>query len=132
MMKIIISIIIALAALHSFAQVDRKQSDNTSTQNNCVVAYRLFPTQNMWTLIKLNTRNGQMWQVQFDVQGSNRLVANLSSETLVSKEKEVNDRFSLYSTLNMYTFILLDQIDGKTWQVQWSTDPEKRGIIPIE
>jgi hypothetical protein len=37
---------------------------------------------------------------------------------LVSKEKEVNDRFTLYSTQNIYTFILLNQIKDKTWQVQ--------------
>ena len=118
--------------MHSFAQVDKKQNDNISTQNGNVVAYRLFPTQNMWTFIKLNTRNGQMWQVQFDLKGDNRFVANLSSEPLVTKEREVNDRFTLYSTQNIYTFILLDQLDGKTWQIQWSTDSKNRGIIPIE
>lgn len=30
------------------------------------------------------------------------------------------------------TFILLDQINGRTWQVQWSLEPEKRIVIPIE
>jgi hypothetical protein len=44
----------------------------------------------------------------------------------------MNDRFTLYSTQNMYTFILLDQVDGKTWQVQWSTEAKNRFIIPIE
>ena len=37
----------------------------------------------------------------------------------------------LYPTQNMWTFILLDQTDGRTWQVQWSTDYESRGILPI-
>ena len=59
-------------------------------------------------------------------------VTNLSSETLVTTDKEVNDRFTLYPTQNMYTFILLDQLDGKTWQVQWSTEASNRGIMPIE
>lgn len=73
-----------------------------------------------------------MWQVQFDVKENNRFVTDLSAEHLVPIEKEVNNRFTLHSTQNVYTFILLDQIDGKTWQVQWSMDAEKRGIIPIE
>jgi len=131
-MKIIISIIIALTTLHAFAQVDRKQNDGSSTQNHNLVAYRLFPTQNMWTFIKLNTRNGQMWQVQFDIKGDNRFVTSLSAEPLVFKENEVNDRFTIYATQNIYTFILLDQLNGKTWQLQWSTEPKNRGIILIE
>ena len=53
-------------------------------------------------------------------------------QKLISTEKEVNGRFTLHSTQNIYTFILLDQIEGKMWQVQWSTKLEDRGIIPIE
>lgn len=73
-----------------------------------------------------------MWQVQFDVKESNRFTIDLNSEPLVSKEREVNNRFTLHSTQNIYTFILLDQVDGKTWQVQWSTEAKNRGIIPID
>ena len=64
MTKILLSIILTLTAVHSFAQAGRKQNDNVTGLNTNTVAYRLFPTQNMWTFIKLNTRNGQMWQVQ--------------------------------------------------------------------
>lgn len=40
--------------------------------------------------------------------------------------------YGLITTQNIYTFILLDQFEGKTWQVQWSTEPEKQGVIPIQ
>jgi hypothetical protein len=132
MIKIIFPVIFALTTMQSFAQVDNKPNDIVSTQNNITVSYRLFATQNMWTFIKLDTRNGQMWQVQFDVQGSNRSVIILNSISLVTKENEVNDRFTLYPTQNIYNFILIDQLDGRTWQVQWSTNEKNRGIIPIE
>lgn len=38
---------------------------------------------------------------------------------------------------NIYTFTLLDQIDGRLWQVQWNFDKEKRnntlmGLRPYE
>ncbi len=132
MKHIFTSIILALTISESFAQVEKKQNDNNSTQCSNAVPYRLFPTQNMWNFIKLNTRNGQMWQVQFGMASDSRFISNLSSDALVSKDMEVNDRFTLYSTQNMYTFILLDQLDGKTWQVQWSTELKNRGIILIE
>lgn len=136
MTKIITSLIIVFASLTSFAQ--NQVVENESTPNNItqkcheIAVYKLFPTQNMWTFIKLNTRNGKMWQVQFDVQGDNRLETFLNMVPLVTKEKEVNGRFTLYPTENIYTFILLDQIDGKTWQAQWSVEIQKRGVIPIE
>ena len=40
-------------------------------------------------------------------------------------------RYKLYPTQNMWTFILLDTVDGRTWQVQWSQDEQNRFIIPI-
>ena len=73
-----------------------------------------------------------MWQVQYDIEGENRFETYLNYVHLVSKEKEVNGRFILYSTQNIYTFILLDQLDGKMWQVQWSIEAKYRLIIPIE
>lgn len=115
-----------------FAQTENKLDDTKSQQNSNVVSYRLFPTQNVRIFIKLNTRNGKMWQVQFGMDDDNRFVTNLSLDALVSLDNESNDRFILYATQNIYTFILLDQISGKTWQVQWSTDPRNRAVIPIE
>jgi hypothetical protein len=94
--------------------------------------FRLFPTTNMWTFIKLDTRNGMMWQVQYSLNSEGRMVTSLNLEPLISLDKEVKDRFTLYPTQNMYNFILLDQISGKTWQVQWSIDYINRHITPIE
>ena len=131
-MKILISVIIALTALPSFAQTESSQTSNTTQQSIIAVSFRLFPTQNIWTFIRLNTRNGRMKHVQFGMEDDRRLIANLNSESLVTSDKEVNDRFTLYPTQNIYTFILLDQFDGRAWQVQWSIDPENRGITPIE
>ncbi len=95
------------------------------------IVYRLFSTTNTWTFIKLNTRNGQMWQVQYHTESKYRFETPLSLTTLVSIEKEKNGRFFLYPTHNMYNFILLDQIDGRVWQVQWAMKEEDRMVIPL-
>ena len=39
-----------------------------------------------------------------------------------------NGRFKLYPTDNTYIFIMVDVIDGRTWQVQWNIDEDKRLI----
>ena len=37
-----------------------------------------------------------------------------------------NGRFKLYPTDNSYNFIMVDVINGRTWQVQWNIDDDKR------
>lgn len=94
--------------------------------------FKLFSTQNMWTFIKLDTQTGQMWQVQYSVKGDEeRFEYDLNPNPLITTDRKVNGRFELYPTQNIYNFILLDRIDGKTWQVQWSFDEENRTVIPI-
>ena len=86
----------------------------------------------MWNFIKLDTQTGKMWMVQFSVEDrKKRFVYDLNPLYLYYYDDMVNGRFELYPTQNSWNFILLDQIDGRTWQVQWSFDEENRGIIPI-
>lgn len=121
--------LICLASISTFAQ---SSSDvpiqNISTDSS--VVYRLFATRNMYTFIKLNTRNGQMWQVQWNMEIDKRFESILSGISRVNEDGEKNGRFFLYPTTNIYTFILLDQINGRTWQVQWGKESE-RLVIPI-
>ncbi|MGE4514804.1 MAG: hypothetical protein AB7E26_13480 [Chryseobacterium sp.] len=95
--------------------------------------YKLFPTKNFWTFIKLNTRNGKMWQVHFGFMETDaRATLDLNNIPLVSKEKEINGRFTLYPSENNFNFLLLDQIDGNVYQVQWSMEQSNRLVIPIQ
>ena len=98
------------------------------------VRYRLFPTQNMWTFLKLDTMTGRIWQVQFSVKGEDyRFETVLSSVDItdVLKQERKIGRFTLCPTSNTYNFIMLDQIDGYTYQVQWGSDIETRFVLPI-
>ncbi|TGD56674.1 hypothetical protein [Flavobacterium humi] len=135
MKKIILLSILTLTTTDVFAQdPSKKDSSNYNIerkQRDTSDVYELFPTQNIWTFIKLNTRNGKMWQVQFSVKDIG-IVIDLNSIALVSNGMEVNGRFTLYPTENIWTFILLDQISGDTWQVQWSNEDGNRGIINIK
>ncbi|MCL9804612.1 hypothetical protein NAT51_03705 [Flavobacterium amniphilum] len=129
-----ITLIFVLFSIASFAQIQTKQSSTIQQkQISENTVYQLFPTKNYWTFIKLDTRNGKMWQVHFTVKedgGSGELILN--SLPLVNKENEINGRFTLYPTENMYNFLLLDQIDGKVHQVQWSMEDKNRGVFSIK
>jgi len=78
MTKIIISsLIVLLTTLTSVAQKQMIKRDNLPNEitQKCheIAIYKLFPTENIWTFIKLNTRNGKMWQVQWSQEFENRL-----------------------------------------------------------
>lgn len=134
MRKIIILLFIFICCLTSCSNqpitTDKTEKAN-SPEPVCNATYQLFSTQNMWTFIKLNTRDGRMWQVQYDVKGSERFEVNLNTTSFATKEEERDGRFTLYPTQNMWTFILLDQIDGRMWQVQWSMEDDSRFVIQI-
>ena len=136
MKKIMISLMLVIATLTSFSQNQADKDTGISNENKQIdkttFVYKLYPTTNIWTFIKLNTRNGKLWQVQYNTEEDKRFECILSLIPLVTTENESNERFTLYSTQNIYNFILLDQIDGRMWQVQWSIDSNKRMIIPIE
>ena len=72
-----------------------------------------------------------MWQVQYNINGNNRFETFLNIHPLIERENEENGRFTLYPSQNTYNFILVDQIDGRLWQAQWSMESENRGIISI-
>jgi hypothetical protein len=93
--------------------------------------YRLFRTNNIWTFIKLDTITGKMWILQFDIEGDDRGSVELNIRDFASGKEQTPGRFTLYPTSNMYTFILIDQIDGNTWQVQWSHERANRLVLPI-
>lgn len=130
MKSIVFSIIIGLTSVTALAQsTSEAPIQNISTDST--VVFRLFATRNMYTFIKLNTRNGQMWQVQWGTESKYQFESTLSDVSRVNKEEEKNGRFFLYPTTNRYNFILLDQIDGRVWQVQWSLEVKERMVVRI-
>lgn len=92
--------------------------------------YILYPTQNMWTFLKLDTATGQIRHVQYGLKDEERFEYKLSELNIAALrgKKQVKGRYKLYPTQNLWTFILLDTIDGDTFQVQWG---DSCAIIPI-
>ena len=99
------------------------------TQND---TFKLYHTRNMWTFLELNTMTGQIWIVQWSMDNEKQFKYTLDDKVRISKtDANVSGRFSLHATENIFNFILLDNINGKCWQVQWSFDENARFVIPI-
>lgn len=127
--KIVIGIILICVSAFAFSSEDY---DISNISQNPEATFRLFPTNNMWTFLQLNTITGQIKQLHFDTSGDSRLKLIVNDENLAKNLPNLKGRFTLYPTQNMYNFILLDQDNGRTWQVQWSFEKENRMILPIE
>ena len=145
-MKKIIGLLFAvLFSAGLYAQIEQVSQDSMSPKDSLLFdyletyrrqlrepCYELYPTENMWTFLKLNTATGQIWQVQYSVKGSDyRYETVLSTTQRVFGDTLICGRFELHKTQNMYNFIMLNKIDGRCWQVQWSQDRDNRAVIRI-
>lgn len=73
----------------------------------------MYRTQNYHNQLKLNTATGAVTQVQDDGQSWSVVEAIEYGATRAN-------RFALYETQNMWTFIEVDTYTGRLWQVQFS------------
>ena len=117
------------------SQTEQKPKNQTLTGICTTDTFELYETQNMWTFIKLNTTTGEIWQVQYTLSDDHpSLETVLNDRPLIvttNPNEKIPGRFSLYPTKNLYNYILLDQMDGRVWQVQWGFEPDKHMIMPI-
>ena len=83
--------------------------------------YKIYPTFNMWTYLKLDTRTGRiaMLQIATDSKDEGEFYIGTPNEVYVGDDA-INGRYELYPTSNMWTFIMIDQINGNSYHVQWS------------
>lgn len=155
MNKTIFAIIMILISASGFAQENReiKTAEKTDTlltliqedteylkyrygKEQQTKEYQLYPTQNMWNFLELNTATGQIYQIQYSMNSNERLYTTINSENLnTSYQKYIEvdtGRFELYPTQNMYSFLLLDKVLGRVWQVQWGLKNKDRFIIRIK
>ena len=93
--------------------------------------YKLYKTDNMWTFLKLDTATGKISQVQYSIDGSQMQVTLNDTDYSFDVDTIEIGRFELYPTDNMYNFLMLDQIDGAVYQIQWSLEAESRGVFHI-
>ncbi|GAB6390909.1 MAG: hypothetical protein MdMp014T_0282 [Treponematales bacterium] len=77
--------------------------------------YKLYQTDNIHNQLRLNTKTGEVYQVQDD--GQTFLV-----HPATTPNNNKSNRYALYKTKNIWTFILLDTFTGKLWQCQFSVE----------
>lgn len=92
--------------------------------------YKLYPTKNLYTFLRLNTKTGQIDQVQWSLDEDEEMYITINDEDFSYGYDELGI-FELYPTENMYQFILLMKSTGYMWHVQWGNDQKHRWIRRI-
>ena len=122
--------VLLFSSLVSFAQEPSDEYKLSRTLNIDTDRYKLYKTDNMWTFLKLDTATGKVSQIQYSTDG-NQIQSTLSDDDFSDTNEVELGRFELYPTDNMYNFLMLDQLNGAVYQMQWSQNPENRGLMHI-
>ena len=93
--------------------------------------FKLYPTENMWTFLELDSATGLIWQVQYTVNDKDKRFKTVLNDIVLNNNEQVNGRWKLYPTQNMYQFLLVDVMFGNVIQIQWSTEENGRFIIGV-
>lgn len=94
--------------------------------------YKMYPTENINILLKLDTATGKVWMVQYGTGDKEGLSVPIDDSSLLNNWATPQaGRFEMYPTHNMYNFILLDTQLGDTYQVQWHTKENSRMRVRI-
>lgn len=87
--------------------------------------YKLYPTNNTYNFLKLDTHTGRIDQVQWSLDVDEEFSVSINRDDL---SWDSNGSFELYPTQNIYQFLLIDKSSGRMWHVQWGFKYEKRWI----
>lgn len=94
--------------------------------------YKMYKTENMYNFLKLDTKTGRIWQVQWHLEDIKKEGTWIINNTDFSYGMGYgSNSFELYPTQNMYQFILIDKTDGRMWHVQWGIGDKNRWIRRI-
>lgn len=142
MKKILLIVCCALVALGFFVQNWKANQENQEhladiqksikgldTRLKKSDRYKIYPTENIYNLLLLDTATGTIDQVQWSLEEEKEFSVTVNSTDLSSDEGHSN--FELYPTKNFYQFILLDKTTGRKWHVQWGMDESHRWIRRI-
>ena len=130
MKRLFFLVMLALMTANIAAQ-EQIQFNAVNHETNSAIRYKIYPTFNMWTYLKLDTQTGRVTMLIFstkDRSEEGEVYIGIPMEVYAGNEA-VNGRYELYPTTNMWTFLMIDQINGNTYHIQWSNKELTQNIL---
>jgi hypothetical protein len=112
-----------LTKIDTLIQVNNMWLEQIEMDYSLKERYKLYQTENLYTLLQLDTKTGKIEQVQWSLESDQEGTFTINGEDLTYGYG--SGCFELYPTKNMYQFILINKTNGRKWHVQWGTGGEK-------
>ena len=120
-----------LNRIDSLVQITNAWLEQIELDHSLKQSYKLYQTENIYTLLQLDTKTGMIEQVQWSLDSENEGSVTINNDDLNYGYGHGSGSFELYPTKNMYQFILLDKTSGRKWHVQWGMKTKERWIRRI-
>ena len=120
-----------LSQIDTLLMINNQLLEHLEINSSLKERYKLYQTENIYTLLQLDTKTGMIEQVQWSLDSDNEGSVTINSDDLTYGYGYGSGSFELYPTKNMYQFILIDKTSGKKWHVQWGMESSKRWIRRI-
>ena len=120
-----------LNRIDSLVQITNAWLEQIELDHSLKQRYKLYQTENIYTLLQLDTKTGMIEQVQWSLDSENEGSVTINNDDLNYGFGHGSGSFELYHTKNMYQFILLDKTSGRKWHVQWGMKTKERWIRRI-
>lgn len=124
MKRIVLFLLVACGCMTAAAQ-EPVAGSGAEVVARLVDRYELRPTSNAYYFLKLDTRTGAVWQIEWSQRMTDCRQTPVSAVPEPLSEEAPNGRFELYPTQFGSVFLLQDKIDGRTWLLQWHPNPDK-------
>lgn len=120
-----------LTRIDTLVQMNNAWLEQIELDHSLKNRYKLYSTENIYTFLQLDTKTGQIEQVQWSLDSKDEGSVTINEEDLTYGYGYGSNCFELYPTKNMYQFILLNKTNGRKWHVQWGMKSSERWIRRI-
>lgn len=114
-----------LSQIDTLLMINNQLLEHLEINTSLKERYKLYQTENIYTLLQLDTKTGKIEQVQWSLDSDKEGTFTINDEDLNWGNGYGSGTYELYPTKNMYQFILIDKTNGRKWHVQWGTGGER-------
>ena len=104
--------------------------DSVSKKSKTGNRYTLHKTDNLHTMLMLDTAKGEISIIQASLDDSEGIFFH--SKSVLEFDSDNIGRFKLIRTKKMYQFILLDTEAGNVWRAQWGFKKDDNYLTQIK
>lgn len=103
-----------LSQIYTLIMINNQLLEHIDIDLSLKNRYKLYTTDNLYTLLELDSKIGRIKQVQWSLDSDSEGTFTINNDDLSYGMGYGSDSFELYPTKNMYQFILIDKTEAES------------------